>query len=251
MLQRIRHDRVLELKLDRLPVNALNRPLLESLRDAILAAPGEGAEALVISGGEKVFSAGLDVPELLTLERDALEASWRAFFAVCEALARSPLPSVAAIGGHSPAGGAVIALFCDYRVMAHGAWRIGLNETEVGLVVPECIQYAMKRVIGTHRAERLLVTGAMVEAEQAFAIGLVDELVAHDQVVVRALAWLQALLALPRNAMLATRAISRRDLVDAVSDPARLDLGRFFDEWHSEPTQAVLHALVARLKSKP
>src|SRR5690606_20258895 len=138
------------------PVNALNRPLLEQLRDAIDGAPTEGAEAIIISGGEKVFYAGLDVPELLNLDRAALEASWRAFFSVCEALARSPLPSVAAIAGHSPAGGAVIALFCDYRVMAHGAWRIGLNETEVGLVVPECIQYAMKRVIGAHRAERLL-----------------------------------------------------------------------------------------------
>lgn len=247
MLQRIRHDGVLELKLDRPPVNALNRPLLEELRDAIEGAPGEGVEAIVISGGEKVFSAGLDVPELVGLDRAALEASWRAFFAVCEALARSPLPSVAAIGGHSPAGGAVIALFCDYRVMAHGAWRIGLNETEVGLVVPECIQYAMKRVIGAHRAERLLVAGAMVDAEQAHAIGLVDELVAHDQVVVRAIAWLQALLALPRAAMSATRAIARRDLVDAVSDPARLDLDHFLDEWHSAPTQAVLRALVARL----
>ena len=250
MLQRIRHDRVLELKLDRAPVNALNRPLLELLRDAIVAAPADGVEALVISGGEKVFSAGLDVPELLTLERDALEASWRAFFSVCEALARSPLPSVAAIGGHSPAGGAVIALFCDYRIMAHGAWRIGLNETEVGLVVPECIQYAMKRVIGNHRAERLLVTGTMLEAEQAHAVGLVDELVAHDQVLVRALAWLGGLLALPRAAMLGTREISRSDLVAAVSDPARLDLDRFFGEWHSESTQSVLHALVARLKSK-
>lgn len=247
MLQRIRHDGVLELKLDRPPVNALNRPLLEQLRDAIEGAPADGAEAIVISGGEKVFSAGLDVPELLNLDRAALEASWRAFFAVCEALARSPLPSVAAIAGHSPAGGAVIALFCDYRVMAHGAWRIGLNETEVGLVVPECIQYAMKRVIGAHRAERLLVAGTMVEAEQAHALGLVDELVAHDQVVVRAIAWLQALLALPRAAMTATRAISRRDLVDAVADPARLDLDRFLDEWHSAPTQAVLRALVARL----
>lgn len=247
MLQRIRHDGVLELKLDRPPVNALNRPLLEQLRDAIEGAPAEGVEAIVISGGEKVFSAGLDVPELLNLDRAALEASWRAFFAVCEALARSPLPSVAAIAGHSPAGGAVIALFCDYRVMAHGAWRIGLNETEVGLVVPECIQYAMKRVIGAHRAERLLVAGTMVESEQAHALGLVDELVAHDQVVVRAVAWLQALLALPRAAMNATRAISRRDLVDAVADPVRLDLDRFLDEWHSAPTQAVLRALVARL----
>ena len=248
MLKRIRHARVLELRMERPPVNALDRALLEALRDAIIAAPGDGASALVISGGPTVFSAGLDVPVLMGLERPELEASWRAFFGVCEALARSPLPSVAAIGGHSPAGGAVIALFCDYRVMVHGASRIGLNETQVGLVVPECIHYALERVVGRHRAERLLVSGTMLEAEQALAVGLVDELVARDQVEVRALAWLADLLALPPEAVQGNRALARRDLVEAVSDPGRLDLPRFLDRWFEPKTQAVLQAVVARLK---
>ena len=248
MLQRIRHDRVLELRMDRPPVNALNRELLEALREAIAGAPGEGAEGLVLSGGATVFSAGLDVPVLVGLDRTELEASWRAFFGVCEALARSPLPSVAAIGGHSPAGGAVIALFCDYRVMVHGASRIGLNETQVGLVVPDCIHYALARVVGRYRAERLIVSGAMVEAEQAHAIGLVDELAVRDQVEFRSVAWLNELLALPRAAVAGNRALARQDLVDAVADPARLRLPEFLERWHAPETQAVLRAVVARLK---
>ena len=250
MLQQIRHGQVLELKLDRPPVNALNRALLEPLREAILAAPTGGAEGLVLSGGDKVFSAGLDVPELMTLGRDALEASWRSFFGVCEALARSPIPSVAAIGGHSPAGGAVIALFCDYRVMAEGSARIGLNETQVGLVVPECIQYALARVVGRHRAERLLVAGDMIEASEALRIGMVDELAPAGEVVARARDWLQGLLALPRAAMSGTRELARRDLVEAACDPARLDLPRFLDAWQEPATQSALSAVVARLKKR-
>jgi 3,2-trans-enoyl-CoA isomerase len=159
MLERLRHDDILELRLARPPVNALNPELLAQLREAIANAPGEGARGLVISGGPGVFSAGLDVPRLLTMERGELEGAWRQFFGVLEALARSPLPSVAAIAGHSPAGGAVISLFCDYRVMARGPFRIGLNEVQVGLIVPECIQHALRRVVGTYRAERLLVSG--------------------------------------------------------------------------------------------
>lgn len=250
MIESIRHDDILELRLARPPVNALNPALMTQLRDAITAAPGEDARGLVISGGPNVFSAGLDVPHLMSLERDDLEAAWREFFGVLEALARSPLPSVAAIGGHSPAGGAVMGLFCDYRVMARGPFRIGLNEVQVGLIVPECIQYALRRLVGTYRAERLLVAGAMIDAEHAHAIGFVDELVDVDHVRTRAIAWLRELLALPGKAMHATRAISRADLRDAISDPARLDLPRFLDEWFSEETQAVLGALVARLKSK-
>ena len=250
MLDRIRHGEILELHLARPPVNALNGELLVALREAITAAPGEGVRALLISGGPKVFSAGLDVPHLLTLERDALESTWREFFGVCEALARSPLPSVAAIGGHSPAGGAVISLFCDYRVMARGPFNIGLNEVQVGLVVPECIQFALRRLIGTYRAERLLVSGSMIDSEHAHAIGMVDELADVDHVITRAVAWVSDLLKLPSKAMHATRGIARADLIENISDPSRLDLPRFLDEWYSEDTQSVLRSLVARLKAK-
>jgi Delta3-Delta2-enoyl-CoA isomerase len=250
MLERLQHDDILELRLARPPVNALNPELLGALREAISAAPGEGIRGLVISGGPTVFSAGLDVPRLITMNRGDLERAWREFFGVLEVLARSPLPSVAAIGGHSPAGGAVISLFCDYRVMARGPYRIGLNEVQVGLIVPECIQFALRRLIGTYRAERLLVAGAMIEAEHAHAIGLVDELVDVDHVVARARSWLGELLKLPGKAMHTTRAIARADLVEVIADPRRLDLPRFLDEWYSEETQAVLTALVNRLKSK-
>lgn len=250
MLERIRHHDILELRLARPPVNALNPELLSLLREAIAAAPGDDTRGLVISGGPNVFSAGLDVPAMLQMDRGELEAAWREFFGVLEALARSPLPSVAAIAGHSPAGGAVMSLFCDYRVMARGPYRIGLNEVQVGLIVPECIQYALRRLVGIHRAERLLIAGAMIDAEHALAIGMIDELTDIDHVPARALAWLQELLALPSTAMRSTRAISRADLVEAISDPTRLDLPRFLDEWFSEETQAVLTALVTRLRSK-
>jgi 3,2-trans-enoyl-CoA isomerase len=79
---------------------------------------------------------------------------------------------------------------------------------------------------------------------------MVDELVDVDHVTVRALSWLGDLLRLPGKAMRATRGLARADLVDAIADPARLDLPRFLDEWFSEETQAVLGALVARLRAK-
>ena len=246
MIESIRHDDILELRLARPPVNALNPGLMTQLRDAITAAPGEDARGLVISGGPNVLSAGLDVPHLMSLERDDLEAAWREFFGVLEALARSPLPSVAAIGGHSPAGGAVMGLFCDYRVMARGPFRIGLNEVQVGLIVPECIQYALRRLVGTYRAERLLVAGAMVPAEQAAQIGLVDELSARENVAERPPAWLAALLALPPQAMLQTRAIARADVIAAMQ-PELIQLPRFIEAWYAPFTQKALQALVARL----
>jgi Delta3-Delta2-enoyl-CoA isomerase len=250
MIERIEHEQILELRLSRPPVNAISPELTKLLLAAIRAAPAQGFRALVISGTPGMYSAGLDVPTLLTLDRDGITAFWNDFFALMAAVARAPIPTVAAITGHSPAGGAVISIFCDYRIMATGKYRIGLNEVQVGLMVPEVIQLAYKRLLGAHRAERLMVAGAMVESETAHAIGLVDELAEGDQVIPRALAWCRDLLALPSEAMSGTRRMARRDLADIMSDPERFPSADFADAWFGDETQSTLRALVAKLKSK-
>lgn len=128
-VETIHHDDIVELKLARAPVNALDPTLCNDLRNALASAIETGAQGIVLSGGPKVFSAGLDVPYLLSLgdDRHALMTAWEAFFDTAMALAASPVPVVAAIAGHAPAGGCVLALCCDYRVMASGPFRIGLN----------------------------------------------------------------------------------------------------------------------------
>lgn len=247
LIETIDHGRITELRLARPPVNALDPVLCRALADAVPAAIAAGADGLVLSGGEKVFSAGLDVPHLLSLDsREALGAAWTGFLDAARALATSEVPVAAAITGHSPAGGCVLALCCDYRVMAEGAFRIGLNETQVGLVAPEGIQHLMRRVVGPHRAERLLVGGELVESARALELGLVDELAGPGQVVEAACAWLEALLALPRTPVLRTRLIARADL-HAALDPARIGIDTFIDAWNDPDTQAGLRALVARL----
>ena len=249
MLHITEHDHgIRELRLARPPVNALDAGLIRALRLAIEAAPAQGAQALLISGSPGLFSAGLDVPALLALDAPALQHCFEDFFGMAAALAQSPIPIAAAITGHSPAGGAVIALFCDYRVMAAGPFRIGLNEVQVGLTVPTVIRDALARLLGPYRAERLLVSGTMLEAEAALRIGMVDELTEVDQVPQRALLWLQALLALPRQAMLETRAVARADLI-AATRREQLPIAQFGAMWHRAETQAILHALVARLKA--
>ena len=244
----IDHGQVRELHMARAPVNALNPALCDDLSAAIAGAVDDGVHGLVLSGGPNVFSAGLDVPYLLSLgeDRPALHAAWESFFDAARALAGCPIPVAAAIAGHAPAGGCVLALCCDYRIMASGGFRIGLNETQVGLAAPEGVQALLRRVVGAYRAERMLVAGEMVDAERALALGLVDELVEIDNVATRARIWLESLLAVPRQPMLQTRAIARADLVEAMQ-PERIQLQRFVDAWFAPDTQAGLRALVAKL----
>jgi enoyl-CoA hydratase/carnithine racemase len=248
MIEIIERGVIHEIRMNRPPVNALNPELLTALTSAVQNAPAKGARGLILSGSEKVFSGGLDVPYLMTLDRAGLGACWSQFFHAARALARSSVPVVAAIAGHNPAGGCVLALCCDYRVMARGPFRIGLNETQVGLTVPDAIQYLMRRVVGAHRAERLIVAGAMVESEQALALGMVDALTDAGEVVAMAANWLTELLALPSSPMLATRGIARADVIEALDGFNEAGLNRFLDGWYSEDTQAALRVLLARLK---
>lgn len=253
LVETLDHGSIREIRLARPPVNALNTELCRAVIAALNAAVGEGVRGIVLCGGSKVFSAGLDVPHLMSHgeDREALQDSWNAFFGVTRTLAELRIPAVAALTGHSPAGGCVLALCCDYRIMARSPdpsrpFAIGLNETQVGLVAPEGIQQLLRRVVGIYRAERLLVAGELVPEDRALEIGLIDELVTADLVVPRAIAWLQQLLMLPPHPMLQTRAIARADLVAALHAD-NIQLERFIEGWYSPDTQGALRALVAKL----
>ena len=167
---------IVEIKLARAPVNALDPALCTQLRQALRAAVDSGARGIVLSGGEKVFSAGLDVPHLLSLgeDREALKAAWQSFFDTALALAESPVPVAVAMAGHAPAGGCVLALCCDYRVMAEGAFKIGLNEVQVGLCPGPVIYAVLRRMVGPRHADQLISSGLLLSPAQALEVGLVD-----------------------------------------------------------------------------
>lgn len=249
MITTINHGAVRELQLAHPPVNALSPELMAALHRAVTAAPQEGARALVLSGRPGLYSAGLDVPLLLTLDRPALAEAWHTLYTLMRTLAASPIPIAAAITGHATAGGIVLPLFCDRRICAEGSWKIGLNEVQVGLPLPPVVHAALERAVGARPAERLAVEGLLVTPAEAARVGLVDELVPAEQVVERAVAWCHGLLALPPEAMGRTRRQARADLVGCFDFFAG-ELEQMVESWWSDEAQSVLHGLVERLASK-
>lgn len=217
MLQTLDHDGgIRELRLARPPVNALDLALLTRLTEAVASA--KEANALVITGQPGLFSAGLDVRSLLALDRDAITSVFTALWRAQHALAHAPMPVIFGITGHCPAGGTVLAIHADYRVMAQGEFRMGLNEVQVGLFPGGVIEGAFRRLTGGHAAQ-LLTRGALVDPATALRVGLVDELCDADQVVTRALDVAREYCALPRDAMLRTRTLVRRDLCGLFGKP--------------------------------
>jgi enoyl-CoA hydratase/carnithine racemase len=248
MIDVIDHGEIRELRLARPPANALDPGLIAALRAALADAVGSGRGAIVLSGTPGRFSGGLDVPALLKLDRAGLRELWRTFFALLRDLAACPVPLAAALTGHSPAGGTVLALFADHRVLAAGEFVVGLNEVRVGLPVPEVLLRALAYVVGERRAASLAVGGALLGPDEALRVGLVDEVVPVADVVPRALAWARELLATPPTARSVTRALARRPLVaafDTVDEPL---LDAVTEQWFADEAQTTLRALASRLK---
>lgn len=250
MLEITDHGMVREIRLARPPANALSVDLVEKLIQTLVTA-GEEAGAVVVSGLPGMFSAGLDVPQLLQFERSDISRFWQIFLRLLKTIAEMPVPTAFAMTGHAPAGGIVMAIFGDYRIMPKGNFKTGLNEVQVGLAVSSPIHGALVRAVGPRTAERILVAGELMDSEKAFQIGLVDELAADsDQVVARAIEWCEQHLALPRLAMTTTREMARTDLRDLFDDKSELGVEKFVDIWFSDDTQATLKALVDRLGSR-
>ncbi|MBO0677357.1 enoyl-CoA hydratase [Mycolicibacterium sp. S2-37] len=177
---------VATLLLSRPPTNALTRQIYTELVDASgeLAARDD-ISAVILFGGHEIFSAGDDVPALRTLDAGQYgEIAARAVAAV----AAIPKPTVAAVTGYALGGGLTLALAADWRVSGDNI-KVGSTEILAGLAPSPDATARLTRAIGASKAKDLVFSGRFVGAEEAHAIGLIDELVAPDTVYQAALAW--------------------------------------------------------------
>ncbi|KAL0891888.1 hypothetical protein ABMA27_015143 [Loxostege sticticalis] len=170
------NEGIATLTLQRAPVNSLNVELLQELTTVLGQVEKDKAKGLVLtSASPSVFSAGLDITEMYNPNVERLTALWTSLQDLWATLYSAPYPTAVAINGHAPAGGCMMALCCEYRTMVSGRYTIGLNETAVGIPVPEWLIGTMCKVISQREAEVALNAGLMFTVEEALKVGLIDE----------------------------------------------------------------------------
>ena len=184
-------------------LNALNGRTIDELDLAFAAlAVDAGVSGVILTGaGEKAFVAGADIAELRAqgpAEARALGRKGQAVFGRIEKLGK---PVVAAINGFALGGGCELALACHVRIAAEGA-RLGTPEVKLGLMCGYGGTQRLPRLVGRGRALEMLLTGEMVDAQEAFRIGLVNRVVPKDKLLSEAEALLRKMLA---NAPLSLR----------------------------------------------
>ncbi len=171
--------------------NALNYGAMAAIADGLKQAQTAKLKGLVLTGYERFFSAGLDLIAVYDYNRKQMSRFLEDFDVALQQLFGLPMPVVAAINGAATAGGCILALACDYRVMAEGPAVIGLNEIRLGLPLPASALEIARYALPTFNHALIFYSGKLFEAHEAHRLGLVHEVVAADRLLEIALARLR------------------------------------------------------------
>ena len=166
------------------PVNAINPELVSSLTESLDSFNNnDSINGVILEGRLGIFSAGLDITHLFPKDREYIKTFWESFSSLLNKMFTYEKPLYSSIGGHCPAGGTVMVIMTDYRVMAKGKYVIGLNEVDVGLTVPYGIGSVFQYVVGQRNAEDLLLKAKLVSPEDALNYGLIDEICESENIL--------------------------------------------------------------------
>jgi enoyl-CoA hydratase len=205
------------------------------------------ARALVITGRDKFFSAGLALPELIDLDRDTMRAFMQRFEATMIRILTLPCPTVAAVNGHAIAGGCVLAMQCDYRIMAAGKAKIGLSEVTLGVGLPAGVIETLRHMMPGSSLFPVAQRGELFGAERALALGLVDEIASFEQIEGCAIAKATELAALGPAAYAQIKSALQRPMLAAIRETSVEGLERWLDTWYSAEARVILRATVDKL----
>jgi enoyl-CoA hydratase/carnithine racemase len=228
--------------------NALNPDLMEAV-SGVLAELREDASPPVLlrSAHQVLFSPGWDLKRLAGADRAEVALSLERFNQLIFDLFSYPGPTGAAIEGHAVAGGCLLALCCDLRIMAVGRPRIGLSELNLGVPVPSSSLIMLGRRLAPNVVEELVVGGDGCDAERARELGVVHRIAEPSQVIAKTERELARLASKPARAFSATKGFLLGDSWQRMSgmDPAADEA--FLDCWFSPETKARIDATVQRL----
>ncbi len=222
--------------------NAINLALVKELADTINDIKvDDKIKALVLtSANEKFLSIGFDIPSLRPLSQDDFSLFYQAFNQLCIDLYTLPKPTIAAITGHAIAGGCILALCCDERVIAEGRKLFGLNEVKLGVPVPYVADRILHALVGARLAREVMELGEFYPAEDALGTGLVDYLVPLDQVLEKALEQARLLSAAPGEAFALIKANRVEDVMIGILDRLEVKQMRFIECWYADAARKPL-----------
>jgi enoyl-CoA hydratase len=240
-------DGIRVLTLTRPPANALTLEVIEELKRAMIDIGADAkVRAVILRGNDRFFSAGLDLAEMAQggAEKmvnfgldDGVFALWTL-----------PKPTIAEISGHAVAGGSILALACDLRIAANGPYKIGLNETTLGLAFPAGAMEIARLSLPHHFLARLLLGGGVYMPDEALEVGYVHEVIERDLLRDRCLSVARELGQAPARAYAYNKASLQAEALGRLRKEPEEQRRKILLEWSSEETRKVFEKRLQSIK---
>jgi len=240
------------LRIDKARGNAIDAALVEDLaRLARQIDEDDGVRgALLASAHPKLFCPGLDLVSLMEYDRTAMRHFMGRFAETLWTLYGLRKPVVAAISGHAVAGGCILALTADMRVLRRSGAQMGLNEVRLGVPLPWSVALLVRATVPPASFAPVALLGRNFEGEQALAAGLVDALADAEGFEAACLARLEELAEKDTFALGTTKSYLRAGILDQMRAREGQALEEFLDAWFSEATRQRMRETLASLKTK-
>ncbi|UOE47115.1 enoyl-CoA hydratase/isomerase family protein [Mucilaginibacter sp. SMC90] len=243
--------RLVTISLNRGRSNAINHEMVKELDACIKTLENDDSVGgVILTGKEGFFSSGIDLIEAYDYNEEQSRQFWIDFLALQNTLAAFRKPLIAAISGHSPAGGCILAICCDYRVMAAGTFIIGLNEVPVGIIVPDSVFNLYSFWLGQRKAYQYLMEGKLLKVDEALEAGLIDEITSPDKLMNAATEKVTAYMKLNPVTWSESKLNLRKELTGKLKADQKETLNKMLKQWWAPETRQGLQMMIQNLKSK-
>jgi enoyl-CoA hydratase/carnithine racemase len=195
---------------------------------------------VLCSDNNKFFSIGFDLPNLYKLNEKDIRTFYGSYNRLCLDLYTFPKPTVAALTGHAIAGGCILALACDYRIIASGKKLMGLNEIKLGLPVPYPGDIILKHITGIRFSQMIMEMGDFYGPEELLQMGMVNGIVKQKSVMEKSIEQAKLLGDYPPQAFKMIKRNRVEDVKKQIIEKLDEKEKYFLKSWFTEETRELL-----------
>lgn len=244
------NDGIATMRLEGGKANAMSPDWVAQVTELMKELDASDASAVVMTGYDKYFSAGLDLVTLMDMDRDGLRRFIVSFGQLTLSVFRLDRPLVAAVNGHAIAGGCVLAQQADHRLMVTGKAKTGLREIALGVGLPIVVVETARLRLKPEALIPVCYKGGLFSAEQACEFGLMDEAVAPEDLEKKAMEVAASLGSMPRAAFAHIKSSWRRPAIEAIEANLATDTEAWLDTWYSDEAQALIGGAIEQMGGK-
>lgn len=241
------NDNIATIAINRPKVNALNNGVVNDINTAFEnILKDDSVKVVILKGQGSFFSFGFDVPGFMSYSKEDFHSYVNTYCDLIKKIFMYPKMVIAALNGHTIAGGCVLSLACDYRIMVSDNAKIALNEMTFGSTLFSCVTETLNYAVGFKNAEQIIYSGKMHSAKEALELGLVDKIVSEDEFEEAVNEFAHEFTGKDTDAFSSIKRMLKQETLYRVEKYEKSTISEFVDIWYSKSTRKQLAKIEIR-----